>query len=238
LVENLNKQRPKIFAKLPLGSDVYKTTTGCLSEEVWSTQVGFCGSADLLGLRQAGLPEYESSYVAFSKTPGLLFLDKTKYIELLDEKERYQYVFVRPGGFGKSTFLNMLCSYYDIAAAATFQDVFGGLYIGNQPTPSLSRHLVLQLDLSMIRISGNLAATQTSFHTVINNVLRVFLEKYRNWIGDQKSDFDKIISPENASASLVRVLVCICWDKCLKGNFLIGLLDNSQKGRLYDVCWS
>jgi hypothetical protein len=164
-----------------------------------------------------------------------LFVDKTKYIELLDAKERYQYLFVRPYGFGKSTFLNMLCCYYDIAAPAAIKDSFGGLYIGSKLTSSHSRHLVLHLDLSIISTSGNLAATETSFHNSINIILRAFLEKYWSWIGDEKNDIAKIICPENASSSLMRVLVCTRWRTFPNADLLTGLLGKSQAGRLYNV---
>ena len=55
----------------------------------------------------------------------------------------------------------MLYSYYDIDIA---EDVFGGLYICSNLTPSRSQHLVLLLDLSIVDVSGVLAATRMSFH--------------------------------------------------------------------------
>jgi len=204
---------------------------------VSTTKFTFYGDTELLGLRQTKLPEFEHSYVALSKTPGMLFVDKTKYIERLDANERYRYLFLRPRQFGKSTFLSMLCSYYDIAQAATFENAFGGLYICSNPTPSRSRHLVLLLDLSAISINGDPTAKETSFNTSINSVLRDFLEKYWGRIGDKKSDIQDIICSGDASVSLMEVLVRIRWCKCLKTDFLTGHLEKSQEGRLYLVCW-
>jgi len=45
--------------------------------------------------------------------PHLIAADKTPYIEILDRKPKYQYSYLRPRRFGKSTFLQMLESYYD-----------------------------------------------------------------------------------------------------------------------------
>jgi hypothetical protein len=138
----------------------------------------------------------------------VLFIDKTKYIELLDETERYRYSYRKESGYGKTTFLNMLCSYYDIAQAATFEDVFGGLYICAHPTLSRSRHLVLLLDLTTITTSNEPATIYKSFHSTINPVLENFVKKYWGWIGDG-SDIEGMICQHNASTSLMRVLVRI-----------------------------
>jgi hypothetical protein len=159
----------------------------------------------LIGLRQAKLlPSPKYSFRNFTKTPGVLFIDKTKYIELLDATDRYRYRFLQCSGYGKSTFLNMLCRYYDIAEAATFDDVFGGLYISDHPTPWRSRHLVLLFDLSKIIISANPATMTNNFHSAINDVLGDFVQKY--W---GLKDRRRMICENNASTSLLLVLVRI-----------------------------
>jgi len=74
------------------------------------------GVADFAGLRQ------ENNY----------FVDKTAYIETL-ETVKYP-VFLRPRRFGKSLFTEVLRWYYDINAADRFEELFGDLYIGKNPT--------------------------------------------------------------------------------------------------------
>ena len=44
---------------------------------------------------------------------NMYYVDKTKYIEVLEEKDRYQF-FIRPRRFGKSLFLTMMESYCDM----------------------------------------------------------------------------------------------------------------------------
>jgi hypothetical protein len=162
----------------------------------------------LISPRQAKLPSQENSFINLAKTPGVLFIDKTKYIELLDEDRHYRYRYVQHAGLGKSTFLNMLSRYYDIAEAATFDDVFRGLYISDHLTPWRSRLLVLQLDLSMIAISDNTATMINNFHSAINDVLEDFVQKYWGWIGNG-GDSRHMICENNASTSLILVLVRI-----------------------------
>ena len=115
-------------------------------------------------------------------------------------------MFLRPRLFGKTTFLNLLCDYYDIAGADNWEDIFGGLYIGNNPTASRSKHLVLRLGLSRISISSGISETKLSFDRYLITQLSRFPDKYRHFLAS-KSMSDKIV-PEDGGASLCNVLVC------------------------------
>ena len=143
----------------------------------------------------------------FLSQPGRLFVDKTKYIEVLDEDFNYAYMFLRPRRFGKTTFLNLLCTYYDIAGAADWEDIFGGLYIGNNPTASRSKHMVLQLDLSRVDISGDISHIRLSLHHYLNTQLSRFLNKYHRFLRG-KSMPEGNIHEEDSTISLDKVLVC------------------------------
>lgn len=43
-------------------------------------------------------------------------------------------IFIRPRRFGKSLFISMLENYYDINKKDKFEELFGDLYIGKNPT--------------------------------------------------------------------------------------------------------
>lgn len=147
-----------------------------------------------------------ASFSNFLTTPGTIFIDKTKYIELLDESKNYSYMFLRPRRFGKSTFMGTLCKYYDIAEIDSFQSLFGSLYIGKHPTKYRNSHLVLKLDLSTINISSDIARTERSFNKTVNAVLASFLRKYRRFLGDGWQ-LESILDEIEASISLQNVLV-------------------------------
>src|SRR6266511_3481394 len=81
----------------------------------------------------------------------MVFVDKTEYIEKLENLDpEFRILVLRPRRFGKSTFLDMLCLYYDVHGVNDFDQLFGPLYIGKYPTPSHNTHLVLRFDLSTI----------------------------------------------------------------------------------------
>ncbi len=62
------------------------------------------------------------------KTENYIYIDKTKYIEILEKLPPFQF-FIRPRRFGKSLFLSILENYYDINNKGKFNKLFGDLYI-------------------------------------------------------------------------------------------------------------
>ena len=66
---------------------------------------------------------------------GLIYVDKTKYIELLEQgDDRKKVIYLRPRRFGKSLFTSMLTSYYSVDRKDQFgwhfKGCFGGPYNG------------------------------------------------------------------------------------------------------------
>ena len=106
----------------------------------------------------------------------LYYVDKSMYIEELEKQSR-TLIFIRPRRFGKSLFLNMLRLYYDKAASADFERLFGKLYIGQHPTPNRNRYQVLYLDFS--RIGGDLNTLKDDFNAYCNIQLNSFMDTYR-----------------------------------------------------------
>lgn len=73
------------------------------------------------------------------------YVDKTMYLPLLEDQTNYL-IFIRPRRFGKSLFLDMLRSYYDLSQKDDFQKLFGDLWIGQHPTPLRGKYQILYLD--------------------------------------------------------------------------------------------
>ena len=66
------------------------------------------------------------------RTKNFLYVDKTRYINMV---ESLDYVLhLRPRRFGKSLFVDMLDRYYDLASESKFDELFGGLFIHENPT--------------------------------------------------------------------------------------------------------
>ena len=110
---------------------------------------------------------------------NLYYVDKSMYIEELERQSR-TLIFIRPRRFGKSLFLNMMRLYYDKAAAGDFEQLFGGLYIGQHPTPLRNHYQVLYLDFS--RILGNIDVLEEKFNSYCCDQLNDFIDIYRDTI--------------------------------------------------------
>ena len=152
------------------------------------------------------LPYSNPSFYYWRSMAGIVFADKTLYIKRLEtDRTAYRYLFLRPRRFGKTSFLNMLCLYYDIKTADMFEELFGPLYIGENRTPSANSHLVLKFDLSVISVSGSLKKIEKSFNEEINRTLETFLVRYGKELGYPR--IQDLIRENDASASLRRVLV-------------------------------
>lgn len=76
-----------------------------------------------------------------------IYVDKTSYIEILDIYAPYQF-FIRPRRFGKSLFLSMMESYYDINSKDKFAKLFGELYIGKNPTEERNKYVVWKISFA------------------------------------------------------------------------------------------
>src|SRR5271156_5610303 len=110
----------------------------------------------------------------FFNEPSAIVADKTHFIPVLEENP-FEYMFLRPRGWGKSTFLNMLAAYYDVNTKDSFESIFGGLYIGKAPTKSRNSHLILHFDFSTITTFGSLKDIRESVFDNISSSLRSFL---------------------------------------------------------------
>ena len=72
------------------------------------------------------------------------FIDKTRFIHLM---EKYEYLFlIRPRRFGKSLWLSILQTYYDVAKKEQFDLFFKGTDIGKNPTDERNSYLMMRFD--------------------------------------------------------------------------------------------
>ena len=83
---------------------------------------------------------------ALMRTENAYFVDRTGFIREL-EKTHYA-IFLRPRRFGKSLFCSILQCYYDVAYAARFDEFFGGLDIGRNPTAERGKYLFLNFNFT------------------------------------------------------------------------------------------
>ena len=70
---------------------------------------------------------YGNSNFERIRTKNFAYVDKTRFIELLENEANSSQFFIRPRKFGKSLFLSMLTNYYDIRKASQFEQLFGDI---------------------------------------------------------------------------------------------------------------
>ena len=126
---------------------------------------------------------------------GYFYCDRTDRIPLL-EQGKYL-LFLRPRRFGKTLLLSMLANYYDVARKDEFQDIFGDLKIGRNPTPLHNRYFILQWDFSCVDPFGTAENIRRALHDHINSRIRRFMAYYGN-----RLDRDIETDPHNAVNSI------------------------------------
>jgi len=103
------------------------------------------------------------------------YVDKTPFIEDIEESNMY-FFYIRPRRFGKSLTLSMLENYYDINKKDKFEEIFGKLYIGENPTPEHNKYFIIHLDFS--KISNEPNNFIQAFNEYCNKVFEAFVDKY------------------------------------------------------------
>lgn len=108
---------------------------------------------------------------------GFVYIDKTDYIPKLETVGSHIFL-LRPRRFGKSLFLSMLEYYYDVAHKDEFDALFGGLYIGKNPTKLRNSYPVLFMDFSGIDTDGGHDAIFLRINEKVDTYLLSFLRRY------------------------------------------------------------
>lgn len=133
-------------------------------------------------------------------TENYLYVDRTDRVAQLEEVGK-TLLFLRPRRYGKSLLLSTLENYYDIAKAAEFERLFGGLAIGAAPTPLHNQYLILRWDFSVIAPKPEYQQQQQVLTDYLNAEIKAFALKYQPLL---LSPIE--INPTNATASFWSLL--------------------------------
>ena len=114
---------------------------------------------------------------------GRVYVDRTAYIRNLEVLGDIL-VFLRPRRFGKSLWVQTLATYYDLRYADAFDEIFGGLAIGDDPTPLRNRFFILQWNFSRVSPRGSVQAIAESLEEHVRTRAKVFASEYRELLDD------------------------------------------------------
>ena len=120
-----------------------------------------------------GIANYEQV-----KREGKYMVDKTQYFERMERAGNFLFL-IRPRRFGKSLFLSMMESYYDIEKKDDFEPLFGDTYVGSHPTEEHNEYQVLKLDFSIT--GGNIDELRENVYGYIDVTYGVFVSKYAKY---------------------------------------------------------
>jgi hypothetical protein len=148
------------------------------------------------------LPYGNSNFEKIRKE-NYCYVDKTKYIEMLENEPNGFQFFIRPRKFGKSLFFSTLYNYYDLKKSGDFQTLFGELYIGKNPTPKHNSYLVLMFDFSGLDTTSEEIFRDSFFERVQQNVI-AWLWSYSGIIPDAK-EYEREIKTSNAGINSLTI---------------------------------
>ncbi len=143
---------------------------------------------------------YGQSDFARIRRENKYYVDKTMFIPRLEEFS-FQ-MFLRPRRYGKSLMLNMLAAYYDVAYKEQFDELFGGLYIGENPTEERNKYLILKFDFS--KVDPDYTKTQKSFNILVIDTLVAFAKKYKDMLPEGTAS--EIAKKENSNDAFTVLL--------------------------------
>ena len=107
------------------------------------------------------------------------FVDKTVFIPALEAANKF-FFFIRPRRFGKSLTISMLRHYYDVLDKDHFEKWYGGLYIGEHPTPERNSYLVIYLNFAEVLAEIN--SYRSSLDAYCDTEFRSFCRRYADYL--------------------------------------------------------
>ncbi|HIP12837.1 MAG TPA: AAA family ATPase [Arcobacter sp.] len=107
-----------------------------------------------------------------------LYIDKTKYIESLENSSDDFVIYLRPRRFGKSLFLSTLQYYYDENSKHEFDAMFHDTYIGKKPTALKNSYKILFLEFSGINIDSGMEIIYEGFKDSLKLSIRRYFMSY------------------------------------------------------------
>ncbi len=128
---------------------------------------------------------------------GYYYVDKTMYIEKLENLPETSIMFLRPRKFGKTLFTSVLENYYDKNKADKFENLYGDKYIGKNPTKLRNSYCILRFNFSGID-TENEETTMKGFKEKVSISIDGFAKKY---------GVDFYVNQEQTTEGILRSLI-------------------------------
>ena len=140
------------------------------------------------------------------------YVDKTRYIEKLEDLPAPYIMFLRPRKLGKTLFTSVLENYYDVKKEDKFEKLFGETYIGKNPTRLKNSYYILRFNFSGINTKDE-ETTMQGFKDKVIEAVQKFINKY---------ELDFYINPDLTTEALL-------------GSLFIAFENQKKEGKLYVI---
>jgi len=130
------------------------------------------------------------------------YVDKTDFIKEIEVSSDYLF-FIRPRRFGKSLWLAVMECYYDIGRKDSFQEIFKGTSIYENPTEEKNSYFILRFNFSEVR--SDIEEVESSFDETIKLSCLNFINKYSNYIENFKEQIEIILNLKRAESVLKHI---------------------------------
>lgn len=125
---------------------------------------------------------------------GYYYVDKTMYIEKLENLPETSIIFLRPRKFGKTLFTSVIENYYDKNKESEFETLYKNTYIGKNPSKLKNSYCILRFNFSGIDTSTS-EATINGFKNEVASSIEVFINKYGlDFYVDKNDDAENILN--------------------------------------------
>ena len=149
---------------------------------------------------------YGTSHFESLIRQGYYYVDRTSYIEQIENLGEKHIAYLRPRRFGKSLWISTLQHYYGLEHREKFADLFGKLYIGQHPTPLAGSYLVLRFDFSGI-LTDTLETTYAGFLENVKASVGSFLVAYsRFFLPEDKAQVLDTDAPNTVLTRLFKLV--------------------------------
>ena len=128
---------------------------------------------------------------------GYYYVDKTVYIEKLENLPETNIMFLRPRKFGKTLFTSVIANYYDKNTADKFNELYGNTYIGKNPTELKNSYCILRFNFSGINTETE-ETTMKGFKEKVSISIDGFAKKY---------GIDFYVNQEQTTEGILRSLI-------------------------------
>lgn len=140
------------------------------------------------------------------RTEGYYYVDKTRYLEILENLPERYILLLRSRRFGKTLFVSLLNWYYDRRHANQFDTLFQGLYIHAHPTPKRHTYLILSFEFSAID-TRTLENAEEGFASEVWRQVKEFMAFYQEYFTEAaRADILRLKRPNELLAALFQTL--------------------------------